>query len=352
MKIAITCDTLITRNHYTEIVESICEIFPEARLYCFVHKAGKILGHIEQRVITSSYLSHQITSDEDFWKKSYQYPRLASNLFVSCEYNLIINISNGFSQGFKKCDQTKMITFLYDDSFENKIKKTLIQKIFYSYVVSWAQKSLTKPDVVLVAREDMKNRFQKYASSIEVVPPPFRISDYSLFPKEMFPHHFFLIESEGLSSEQAKMIINWMEEWKLEFQFIGNDDHLVSLKSNLPEKRFFGNKCSGEHTPVLAASKALISFNENSFPKLALGAMATGRPVILANGLKKWVSGTGTYFASFTKESLKTMIDEVQVNEGSLDPQKIRAHAIFYHDVKFKAKIKRVIEELGGIKVN
>ena len=352
MKIAITCDTLIKRNHYTEIVESICEAFPEARLYCFVHLAGKILGHIEQRVITSTYLSNEVKSEEDFWKKSYQFPSLASNLFVSCEYDLIINISNGFSQGFKKCDRSKMITFFYDDNYEKKIRNSLVQKIFYSYVVSWAQKSFINSNVVLVAREDMKARLLQHAKNIEVVPPPFRISDYSLFPKEMFAHHYFLVESDGLSESQASQMIDWMKEWKIDFQFIGNDDHLASLKLNHPESRFFGNKCSGEHTPVLAASKAFISFNEHSFPHLALGTMATGRPVILANSLKKWVSGTGTYFASFSKESLKAMIDEVNANESTLDPQKIRAHAVYFHDIKFKSKIKRVVEELMGQKID
>jgi hypothetical protein len=350
MKVAITCDTLINRNHYTEIVETICEAFPEARLYCFVHLAGKILGHIEQRVITSTYLSHEVKTEEEFWKKSYQFPRLANNLFVSCEYDLIINISNGFSQGFKKCDKSKMITFLYDDDYEKKIRTSIIQKIFYSYVFSWAQKSLKNADMVLVAREDMRVRTQMYAKNVEVVPPPFRISDYSLFPKEMFPHHFFLVEADGITELQAQQIIDWMREWSFEFQFIGNDEHLNSLKIKHPENKFFGNKCSGEHTPVLAASKAFISFNEHSFPNLALGTMATGRPVILAYNLKKWVSGNGTYFTSLSKESLKLMIEEVIADESNLEPQKIRANAIHYHDIKFKAKIKRVVEDLMGLK--
>ncbi|MGZ3788813.1 MAG: hypothetical protein ACXVLQ_09835 [Bacteriovorax sp.] len=345
MKVAITCDYLLERNHYSEIVELVCEIFPEAKIYCFAHKAGAILGHIEQRKIASTFLSNEVKSEKEFYFHSYQIPSLAKNLFVSCEYDLIINISKGFSQGIKKCAKTKQITFLYDLGFENRINRTIMQKIFRPYVESWAMKALKQSDLVIVSRADLKEKLQGILPHVEVTPPPFRVSDYALFPKGMFKHHFFAIETTGLTLEDARKIASWMKEWNLEFQFIGNDEHLKVLKEELPANAFFGNRCSGEHAPVLASSKALISFNDQEFPNLVLATMATGRPVVLGNKLKKWVSGTGTFFASFTKESLKAMIDEVIVNEDVLEGQKIRAHVMEYHDIKFKAQIKRILEK-------
>lgn len=343
MKVAITCDYLLERNHYTEVVESICELFPDARLYCFAHKEGKILGHIEQRMITSTYLSKKIETVEDFYSHSYQIPSLAKNLFVSCEYDLIINISKGFSQGIKKCDKSKLITYLYDLGYDNKIQKTFLQKIFYSFVLNWVKKTLKQAELVMVSRQDIKMALQSVVPDAVVVPPPFRVSDYSLFPKSMFKHHYFAIEATGLSLDQAREIASWMTEWEFPFQFIGADDHLNAMKADYQSNNFFGNRCSGEHAPVLAGSKALISFNDQEFPNMVLGTMATGRPVILGNELKRWVSGTGTYFASFHKGSLRAMIDEVIANEEELDGQKIRAHVMEYHDIKFKAHIQRVL---------
>lgn len=343
MKVAITCDYLLERNHYTEVIESICELFPDARLYCFAHKEGKILGHIEQRMISSTYLSKKIETVEDFYSHSYQIPSLAKNLFVSCEYDLIINISKGFSQGIKKCDKSKLITYLYDLGYDNKIQKTFLQKIFYSFVLNWVKKTLKQAELVMVSRPDIKLALQSVVPDAVVVPPPFRVSDYSLFPKSMFKHHYFTIEATGLSLDQAREIASWMTEWEFPFQFIGADDHLNAMKADYKSNNFFGNRCSGEHAPVLAGAKALISFNDQEFPNMVLGTMATGRPVILGNELKRWVSGTGTYFASFHKGSLRAMIDEVIANEEELDGQKIRAHVMEYHDIKFKAHIQRVL---------
>ncbi len=344
MKVAITCDYLLERNHYSEVIETICELFPEARLYCFAHKEGKILGHIEQRMITSTHLSKKINSVDDFYSYSYQIPSLAKNLFVSCEYDLIVNISKGFSQGIRHCDKARVITYLYDLGYENKIHKTLLQKIFHSFVISWVKKTLKNSTIVMVSRSDIKKELENLIPNAEVVAPPFRVSDYSLFPKTMFKHHYFAVEATGLSLEEAIELTSWMKEWELEFVFVGPDDHLNSMKNNFQTSQFFGNRCSGEHAPVLAGSKALISFNDQEFPNLALATMATGRPVILGNEIKKWIHGTGSYFVSFHKGSIRAMIDEVFANEEHLDGQKIRAHVMEYHDIKFKAQIKRVLE--------
>ena len=196
----------------------------------------------------------------------------------------------------------------------------------------------------MVSRSDIREDIKSFVPNAEVVPPPFRVSDYSLFPKSMFKHHYFAVEAVGLSLPEARELSSWMMEWDIPFQFIGDDEHLTAMKGDFETNKFFGNRCSGEHAPVLAGSKALISFNNQEFPNLVLATMATGRPVIIGNDLKKWIHGTGSYFVSFHKGSLRAMIDEVFANEDALDGQKIRAHVMEYHDIKFKAHMKRVLE--------
>jgi hypothetical protein len=343
MKVAITCDYLLNRSHYTEIIESLCEVFPEATIYTLAHKQGEILGHIEQRSIKSTYLSNIVTTEEEFYSHSNKIPSLAKNLFVSCEYDLIINVSKGFSQGISKCKTTKQITYLYDLDLKGKVDKTLMQKLFSPFIKSWVYKTLSDADTLLVTREELLNLPTISNQKKEIVPPPFRVSDYALFPKTMFKHHFYLVESNALTINQAENIAAWMKEWEIPFQFIGNDEHLASLKAKHPENTFFGNRCSGEHAPVLAAAKALISFNSENFPALSLATMATGRPVILERSLSKWVSGVGIEFCDFSKASLKEAIDKT-LSDEVLEGQKIRAHVMEYHDIKFKAQMKRILE--------
>lgn len=345
MKVAITCDYLLERSHYVEIIENLCEVFPDATIYCFAHKKGAILGHIEQRSIKSTFLSNIVKNEEEFYKHSNKLPSLAKNLFVSCEYDLIINVSKGFSQGLSKCKTTKLVTYLYDLDLDGKINKTFMQKIFSPFVRSWIKKSLESADMVLSSRENLLSFLEGLKTPAEVVPPPFRVSDYALFPKTMFKHNFFLFEAKGISLENAKKLVGWMKEWNYAFQFIGPDDHLQELKKDFSENTFFGNRCSGEHAPVLAASKALVSFNQEDFPALSLATLATGRPVVLMKPLQKWVSGIGISFVEkFEKSELKNALDSV-ISDDVLESQKLRAHVMEYHDIKFRAQMKRTLDK-------
>jgi len=349
MKVAITCDYLLSRTHYTEVIEVVLELYPEAQIYTFAHKAGAILGRVEQRRIKSTHLSNVVDSEKKFYEQSAKLPFLAANLFVSCEYDLIINISNGLSQGFKKCDKSKLFVYLYDLGFEGKVKKTLMQKLTYPFLINYFVKSLKKADFVWVSRPDLQADLKKYIGDVEVVAPPFKISDYSLFPSDMFKHHFYLIETLGLDSKMAQELIDYMMKNNYEFQFIGPDYHLKEIKEAYKEKpnMFFGNRCSGEHAPILAACKQFISFNDLEFPKLTLAALATGRSVVVNKEQTNWIKGKGVYsLDKFDLNLLDSVLIEAEKELDQLEGQKLRGLIHDYHEVKFKAHLKRFLEKL------
>jgi hypothetical protein len=350
MKVALTCDYLISRNHYSEIMEILCEIFPEAMIYTFAHREGAILGRVEQRRISSSYLSKEVSTEEEFYGHSSKIPLLAKNMFVSCEYDLIINVSRGLSHGIKKCDKSKQITYLYDIGFEGKVKKSFIQKLAYPWFLNFFVNSFKQADRVFVSRQDLKDDLARYIGDVEVVAPPFKITDYSLFPKDMFKHHFYLVESKGLSENEVKSLIGFFKKTNREFQFIGDDEHLESLKKSMESEMrpntFFGNRCSGEHAPVLASSKMYISFNEIDFPKLSLAALACGRPVLIPSSQNVWIKGEGIYeMEKFNLEQLEKVLTRAESEIDSFEGPKLRSHVNQYHEVKFKAFIKRIAEK-------
>jgi hypothetical protein len=352
MKIAITCDYLISKGHYAEVLETLCDIYPECKIYTFVHKEGALLGHIEQRKITSTYLSKDIHSVEDFYAHSSKLPLLAKNMFVSCEYDLIINVSRGLSHGFKKCEKTKQLTYLYDLGFEGKIKNTFIQKLAYPWFLNFFVNSFKNADLILVSNDELKIDLERYIGSVDVLYPPFKISDYSLFPKDMFKHHFYLVDTANVNEDLATKLIGFFDNRKTPFQFIGNDFHLKNIKEKYLIERpnlFFGNRCAGEHAPVLASAKMFISFEDGHFPKLSLATLATGRPVLIMKNQKHWISGLGIYsIKNIDLVELQAALNQFELEEENIDGPKLRALVNNFHETKFKTSIKRAVSSLFG----
>src|SRR5688572_15040243 len=99
MRIALACDHLILRNDSTQILDLMCEIFPEAPIFAYAHRPGKVLGHIEMRKVTSSYLSHFVDSERSFTNWKFLTPTLKNTLQIPPETDCLVSLSTGVGHG-------------------------------------------------------------------------------------------------------------------------------------------------------------------------------------------------------------------------------------------------------------
>ena len=350
MKVAIACDALIERNHYISIVESFLLMFPEAELYSIVHKKGGIIGPVEQHKIHSTYLSNIANDWDTFWKKSFLIPGALKNLTVPCHFDLLICISNGLSQGVDVCEGVKKITYLYDFSPETHAPKSFMEKIFRPYLRRWAQKQLLNTDLLWVANKELYKRFEGLHPKMEVFRPFIKLSDYPLLPeaqRNSFPKDFFLLSTEGLQLEEAKSIMNHLDEIGIKYKWFGDDKHLETLKSGPEDKRFFGKRCSGEAAPMFAASKGFVQFKEGLFPEHAIASMACGTPVIVKKSdfHQSYLGDYGALYFNDEKD-FYSQLGEFDKASHEWEAKKIRAKVMDFHDIKFKAKANRQIEKI------
>lgn len=351
MNVAITCDSLISRNHANEIVELLCETYPDSMIYTLAHKPKAILGTIEQRKIKSSGLSRKVQKEHELYDHLLVLPSIAKSMKLSCQHNIVLNISRGFSHAFSVCEKSKQITYLYDLSFENNFNGFL-NKLLKPFIVSKFMSALKNSNLVLVSDEKLKIKLKKFGIESVVLLPPFKISDYALFPKSMFKHDYFTVDTTGLTLSAMKTLINFFEKRQERFQFIGAlpEHELSELKKIAMDNCFFGDRCSGEHAPVLASSRAFISFSTEKFPKMILACLAVGRPVVMLKEQNCIADGVGTYFIEkFDMMMLSVLLDQVNNEHETLDSQKIRANALKYHDIKFKSHLKRLLDKEMGL---
>ena len=352
MKIALSCDDLLIRDHYTEVVETLGLVYEDSTIYTLVHKEKAMLGTVELRKIRSTYLSHKIKDREHLARNSFLIPNAASNLFIPCSVDLIINISNGMSQGIRKCENTKLITYFYDHYYLNRKKPVLREKLFKSYVRKWSHAALCMSDEIWVPNENAKLYIESFFDGVvRVIAPPFNISDYPLTPKDGKEFNYFAINAKGMDEECAALVLDFLTQYDMKFVFFGEDDHLENVKVGGEDPRFLGAKCSGEIAPMLGNARAVIDMSETAFPEDALKALSSGRPVILKDGenYKSYLGDYGILWTDATADSIINAIKDMNNLYHTYDRKKLYNIATNFHDIKFKSEVKRRADQIVGV---
>jgi len=334
MKIALTLDHLIAREHSTAIFEEIMGLYKDAEIWTIVHNQGGVLGPVEMRKIHSSFLSHKVKDKSSFKKLSFLGPSAAKKLFIPCSFDLIINISTGLSHGIKKCKETKQVTYLYDFMPGDNI--SFIGKIFKSYLRKWSLENIKQSDLLLTSSNTLN---KSLGLNGKVIYPFFKLEDFPLIPSAHWKNDFFVINGEGITEGEANLVINFLKSKNQKYCFIGNLPKGLEIAKDLN----MGNKCNGELAPLMASSKGLIHFGENSFPHNPLKNLAVGRPLLVKDSpLNREFFENRPGVSFFGPENL---FSKIEAFDTSIPAEKIRATAMKYHPLGFKGQFKRQVEQ-------
>jgi len=236
MKVAVSCDSIVSRDYTVSVVESVLALYEDAELYTVVHKEGGVLGPIEQRRIQSTYLSSLVKDDhaggEQWWKKSHLIPGACKNLHIPCSVDVLINISSGFSQGFSRCDGVYQITYLLENSFLSRKKRSWKERLFSGFVENWANKAILKSDELWVSNVSELEYWQKLHPKVSLMSPFFKSSDFPLFPKatrKSLGGNFLCFDAPSFELNEALRVIEKCEAENIKYKFTGRDEHLLDL---------------------------------------------------------------------------------------------------------------------------
>lgn len=343
MKTVVTTDLLIEKNFAMEVVQTFLEVFEEATMFTLAHKAGEILGPIEQRKITSSYLTHKLKSEEDLKKNSWLVPGACKKLHVPCSMDWIFNISRGLSQGISKCEKPKQLTYLLDTAYL-PAGGSFREKIFGAMVTNWASRSFEQASVVWLAHERYRDFIQVSSDTeVKVVPPFIAVQDFPVGPKGVFDHNYYVINAESVNETLAEKLMRLFAKNGTPYVFVGEDAHLSRLKTAEKQNLFHGYKCNGELAPLFAASRAVIDLTENAFPTFALSALSSGRPVISKDNMffDEKIKENSILIDN-SEDSLEKAISQMDSEFSQYEPETLHNTINKFHQAKFKGEVLRI----------
>ncbi|MCB9061000.1 MAG: hypothetical protein H6622_05725 [Halobacteriovoraceae bacterium] len=342
MNVVVSCDHILERDSSIPIVEEVVENLVPTQIFTLAHNQGQVLGHLEQFKINSSFLSNICKRKSDLFLRPYLLNSAAKSLHICCSTDLIFNVSSGLSQGIKKCDGVRQITYLIDYPFMSKPKQ-LSKKIFWKYLQFSFINSLKKIDELWVASEVIKEIVEPfYDGLITVVKPHVEQRDYPLFPVGQFKKQTYMVLAEGLSDEFAYQVGQFLLSTKRDFRFVGRDDHLVETKKKFEANTFIGWKCAGELAPILASAKGTIDFEKCSFPLMGLQSLMCGTQVLTMNDPLKdefYKNDLIIKFEKYSNEEFERKLVEFESLYVNTDPQLLRSHALQFSQSTLKRKL-------------
>lgn len=344
MKTAIAIDSLLLRDESVFLLELVLNLFPHSELYTIAHKRGSILGPIESRPIVSSFLTHRAKDQTVFKKNFWIMPSAVKGIPIHSSIEKMIILSKGYIHGLNLPDHVEKYLYILDwDLVEQK--NLGWQNFFSSYVNDWREKALTKYTNIALSSEALKERLE-LPNSV-VIPPTYRTEDYQFVKDEdhnfNFTHH--LVYTHGLNAEQLRKIIKLLLDKNETVRILGPDDHLNEIKKEFPQVEFGGDHCEATNSLYSHQAKIIWALDNSFFPSRAMGALATGRPVIVHDSkIQREFLNQGAYFLKNFEESTLRMVYEKSDSEYmSFERRSLRRLGLKWNERIFKTRMAKFL---------
>lgn len=370
MRVALVHDYLNQYGGAERVLETFCEMFPDAPIYTLVYDA-KLTGFaFEGRKINTSFLQNVplAASRHRYFPVFMPY---AVEQFDLSGYDLVLSDSGSYAKGVITKPNTLHISYCHTPhryAWDNSHKLIeefgypriirLFGPLFMTYVRLWDEAASERVDYFIANSEFVGRRIRKYYSQdAHVIYPPVNISRFyikaaptrvgaSLAPEGR--EGYFLMVGRMVPYKKFDVAIRAFNKLKINLKIIGDGPERKKLeKQAAPNIEFLGLVSEPHLADYYAEAQALIFPQEEDFGVVAAESMAAGRPVIAYRGggsveiVKE--EEDGIFFEEQTEDSL---IDAVRrFRNTEFDPYLIREHAMRFDKERFKDEINDFISQ-------
>ncbi len=356
MRVALVHDYLNQYGGAERVLESFCEIWPEAPIFTLIYDEARTGGAFKNRKIRTSFLQKAP------FVKSHHRPFLmlmpiAIEQFDLSKYDLVISDSASFAKGVITRPKTLHVCYchtptryVWDDShkyIEEFNYPAIVKKIippFLNYLRLWDEAASSRPDKYLANSHFVASRIKKYyQQEAEVIHPPVK-TDFFFIGQ---PMGYFLMVARFLPYKKIDLAIRAFNELGWPLKIIGDGPDKKRLKKIANANiEFVGLASDTKLRDYYAHCRAFVFPQEEDFGITLVEAMAAGRPVIAYRGggaleiVKE--NETGVFFNEQTVDSLVEALKKFQAE--NFNSALIRQHALQFDKEVFKNKINNFIE--------
>lgn len=357
MRVAIVHDFLTQWGGAENVVDILCEIYPDAPVLTSIVDKRILKNNLRNRVIITSFMQYIPFKFKIYRFLFLLYP-LAFYLMNLKKYDLIISSSTYFSKAIRKrkgafhfnyCHSPMRAAWLIDEYLENEKKIPL----FVKYLIKLFTMPLKTIDLLsnksvnlfFANSINVQNRIKKfYNRESIVIHPPVDIP----LKHDSITGSYYLIVSRLKAYKKIDIAVNACNKLGENLDIIGKGEAIHYLRSIAGSNiKFHGYVDDNEKERIIKGCKALIFPGEEDFGIVPVEAQAHGKPVIAfskGGALETIIDGkTGIFFHEQTVESLIEAIGRFE--KINFKPKECINNAYQFSKVIFTKKITSLISE-------
>jgi glycosyltransferase involved in cell wall biosynthesis len=357
MRVALVHDWLTGMRGGEKVLESFCDLYPEAPIYTLLHIPGSVSAKIESHKIVTSFLQAAPLVKTRYRNYLPLFPSAIESLDLQ-QYDLVLSSSHCVAKGVIPSSSAKHISYCHTpmryawDQYWNYFgngrvgflkRKTL--PVLVNYLRLWDIASNHRVDQFVANSKFVAARLRKYygRESIVINPP----ADVDFFaPSDKPRSNYFLIVSALVPYKRIEVAIQAFNKSGYPLVIAGDGPDRTFLQKNAASNiRFLGRITSEDLRQRYQEAKALLQTAEEDFGISVVEALACHCPVIAfaRGGATETVveRETGLFFNDLTPQAIAETVDKM--HGLRFNTTRMRERALRFSPDRFRDEIKSLI---------
>ncbi len=364
LRVALIHYWLVGMRGGEKVLESLCNMFPQAEIFTHVYVPEKVSPTIRRHKVHTTSIANLPMASRLYQKYLPMMPRALEEVDLS-GFDLVISSEAGPAKGViaapdavHVCYCHSPMRYIWDQYHVYRDNAGMMARRMMPRMAhelrTWDVVSAARVDGFAANSRHVAGRIEKYwRRDASVVHPPVAVEAFNPVAAED-RGEFYLWAGELAPYKRPDIAVEAFNRLGKPLIVIGGPGKTerALAKSANRNIRFLGHVSTEKLRRYLAACKALIFPGEEDFGIIPVEAMASGRPVIaLGRGgaLDTVVDGeTGLLFDDPSVEGLVGAVERFE-SEGMehLDASRIADHAARFDENAFRRGMERLLEQNG-----